>query len=120
MLAYECMLILKGDLEEQEVDEMAEAVKGMIKKEGGSIALLEKIGKKRLAYRVNNNRYGNYLLTYFEAEPEKMKNLEWSFKLAENILKSMTIRITKEELDEAAAGTKTTKVIENLEAVAAK
>lgn len=104
MVHYECMLILKGDLEEQQVDDMAGTVKGLIEKDGGSVLSLEKLGKKRLAYRVNNNRYGNYLLTYFSADPEKIKQLDWNFKLNENIAKNMIIKITKEELDDALSG----------------
>jgi small subunit ribosomal protein S6 len=106
------MLILKGDLEEQEVGDMAEAVKGLIEKEGGSLLSMEKLGKKRLAYRIKNNRYGNYLLAYFEVDPEKIKQLEWSFKLNENITKSMTIRITKEDLDDALSGKTVAPVME--------
>ncbi|MBI5186840.1 MAG: 30S ribosomal protein S6 [Nitrospinae bacterium] len=115
MVHYECMLILKGDLEEQQVDDMAGTIKGLIEKDGGSVLSLEKLGKKRLAYRVNKNRYGNYILTYFEADPEKIKQLDWNFKLNENIAKNMIIKITKEELDDALSG-KTSVVANAVEA----
>lgn len=104
MVHYECMLILKGDLEEQQVDDMTGTIKGLIEKDGGSVLSLEKLGKKRLAYRVNKNRYGNYLLAYFTADPDKIKQLDWNFKLNENIAKNMIIKITKEELDDALSG----------------
>ena len=96
---YEGTFILKGDLEESDVEKAAAAVKECIEKEGGKLIKLDDWGKKRLAYRVKKHRYGYYLHTQYELDPTKTKNLEWNFKMDENILKCMMLRISENELE---------------------
>ncbi len=100
---YESTFILKGDLEENEVEEESASIKESIEKEGGSLIKMDKWGKKRLAYRVKKNRYGHYLLVHFEIDADKSKALEWKFKLVDNILKYFVLRIEKEDMEKTVA-----------------
>lgn len=104
---YESTFILKGDMEEKEVGEVATSIKQWIEKEGGSLLSLDNWGKKRLAYRIKKQRYGNYLLARFELDATKTNALEWNFKLSEDIMKYLVIRISQKELEGAAVSTRT-------------
>lgn len=103
MAHYECTFVLKGDLEEKDVEEGTASIRGWIEKESGSLIKMDNWGKKRLAYRVEKQRYGYYLYTLFELDPTKTKPLEWNFKISENIIKYLMIRISEKEMAENTA-----------------
>lgn len=107
MAYYECTVVLKGDLEEKDVEEGVASIKEWIEKESGSVVKQDNWGKKRLAYRVEKQRYGHYLYTLFELDPAKTKPLEWNFKISENIIKYLMIRISQKELEENMASAAT-------------
>src|SRR5690348_12716564 len=56
--AYETMLVLKSDLEEATRDALIEKYEGVVAKEGGTVNPTTKLGKRRLAYEINNYRDG--------------------------------------------------------------
>jgi small subunit ribosomal protein S6 len=49
-------------------------------------------GKKRLAYEVNDQKEGYYVLMHFSAEPEFPTELERIYKITEGILKYLIVR----------------------------
>jgi len=100
MAYYESVSIFRGDLEEQKVAEMGDSIKGWIEQEGGALLNSENWGKKRLTYRIKKQRYGNYLLSHFEIDPSKIQPMEWNLKLKDEVLRHLTFRITKKELDD--------------------
>ena len=53
---YEVTYILRPTLEEADVDARAEAIAEIVKGQGGEIVATEKLGKKRLAYEIDDLR----------------------------------------------------------------
>ena len=80
--SYQSVLILKPDIEESRLDETLGQIGELIKSNGGTILKTEKWGKKRLAYRVKKNRFGNYLNLYHTLEPSGVADLEKKYKLS--------------------------------------
>ena len=99
MRNYQTVIILKPDLDENQVNEVVEKVTQMIGKCGGLPIKTEKWGKKRLAYRVKKNRFGNYLNIFHTCDNLKAPQLETEFRLYEQIIKYMMIRLEQDELD---------------------
>ncbi|HVA33724.1 MAG TPA: 30S ribosomal protein S6, partial [Candidatus Baltobacteraceae bacterium] len=62
MTDYEVTYILRPGLEENEVEERANAIAEIVKTHGGEIVSVEKLGRKRLAYEINDVREGNYVV----------------------------------------------------------
>ncbi len=58
--------------------------------------------ERRLAYRVNGRKRGVYVLTYFNAPPDKIAGMERDVKLGENTLRVLIVRadgVTPEMMD---------------------
>ncbi|OGW28366.1 MAG: 30S ribosomal protein S6 [Nitrospinae bacterium RIFCSPLOWO2_12_FULL_47_7] len=96
---YQSVIILKPDLDEPQVDQAIEKITLLISKSGGAVVKTEKWGKKRLAYRVQKNRFGIYLNIYHTCESLKVSSLENEYKLYDQLIKHMTVRLNQSELD---------------------
>ena len=99
MRSYQSVLIVKSDLDEAQVDRVLEKITEFLSKNNGSILKVEKWGKKRLAYRINNNRFGYYLNIYHTCESLKVPALEAIYKLYDLIIKFLVIRLTEKEFE---------------------
>jgi small subunit ribosomal protein S6 len=90
---YEVTYILRPSLEETEADERANAVAEGVKTRGGEVlGELEKMGKRRLAYEIDDVREGYYVVMKFRADPDGAKELERQMRLNENVLRALVIR----------------------------
>jgi small subunit ribosomal protein S6 len=90
---YEVTYILRPALEETEVDERSNAIAEGVKTRGGEIVgELEKLGKRRLAYEIDDVREGYYVVMKFKSEPEGAKELERLMRLNESVLRALVIR----------------------------
>lgn len=86
----ESIYILKGTLTEEEYKDVLEDIKE--KFEEFKIEKIEELGKKNLAYEVNKNKTGYYIIIEFYAGNEDVKNLELYCRNNEDILKWIFIR----------------------------
>src|SRR3989304_7198675 len=91
MRPYESIFVLRPDLNDKKVDEQTEKVKEFIEKNGGKVIVVEKWGKKKLAYIIKKNRFGIYVLLRFESEPALISELQRNYKLNEDIIRYMTV-----------------------------
>ncbi|MBI4379258.1 MAG: 30S ribosomal protein S6 [Nitrospinae bacterium] len=91
MRSYESIFVLKPDLNDNKVDGQVERVKEFIEKNGGKIIVIEKWGKKKLAYLIKKNRFGIYVLIHFESAPGLVSLLQRNYKLNEDIIRYMTV-----------------------------
>jgi len=90
---YEELFIVKPDVPEEEVDQFVEQVRGVITSAGGTVDKVEKWGKRRLAYRVQKYREGSYVLFQFSADAKLVKELERRLRVADMVVKFLTVRI---------------------------
>ncbi len=93
MRVYEELFIMKPDLPEEEIDVFLEQLKGNIATAGGTIDKVEKWGKRRLAYKVDKFKDGSYVLLQFSAGPETVKEVERRLRVAEDVIKFLTVRV---------------------------
>jgi small subunit ribosomal protein S6 len=93
MRIYEALFIVKPDAPEEEVDQFLEQMKNVVSHAGGTVDKLDKWGKRRLAYRVGKYREGAYVLMQFNAGPETVKEFERRLRVADMVVKFMTVRI---------------------------
>ncbi|MBV9438402.1 MAG: 30S ribosomal protein S6 [Candidatus Eremiobacteraeota bacterium] len=90
---YEVTYILRPSLEENEVDERATAIAEGVKSRGGEIVgELEKHGKRRLAYEIDDVREGYYVTMHFRSGAAEQKELERQLRLNEAVLRQIVIR----------------------------
>ena len=99
MPLYECVLIARSEITQQQVDTIADAVTTQVESESGAVKKREYWGLRNLAYRIKKNRKGHYVLLGLDAEPATISEMERQLGLNEDVLRFMTVRV--EEIDEA-------------------
>lgn len=102
---YEVTYILRPNLEENEVGERTAAISEQLKNNGGEILNVEILGKKRLAYEINDVREGIYAVMRFRSTAETAHELERQLGLNEDVMRSLLIKLDKHALaaEKAAA-----------------
>ncbi|HWC12812.1 MAG TPA: 30S ribosomal protein S6 [Acidimicrobiales bacterium] len=93
MRPYEVMIILDPTLEEAALREQVDRSTDIIRSGGGSPGRVDRWGKRRLAYEINHQREGYYVLVEATAEPEAMATLDRALHLADEVLRHKVIRI---------------------------
>lgn len=93
MNKYEVMYILRADQEEQAIKDMIEKFNGIITSNGGAIDSTDEWGKRRLAYPIQYQKEGYYVLQHFQANHDLPAELERNFRINEGVLRFMVTRI---------------------------
>jgi small subunit ribosomal protein S6 len=93
MRIYEELFILKPDAPDEEVDQFVEQLRTQLTAAGATVDKIDKWGKRRLAYKVDKYREGNYVLFQFSAGPEAVKELERRLRVSDVVIKFLTVRI---------------------------
>ncbi len=102
MPLYECVLIARNDVTQQQVEAVADTIATQLEGDGGSVKKREYWGLRSLAYRIKKNRKGHYMLLGLDAPPASVNEMERQLGLNEDILRFMTIRV-EEITDEPSA-----------------
>ena len=95
MRNYETMFIVKPDLEEEERDEIITRIKNVITKNNGEISDEDIWGTRKLAYEIEEYPTGYYVLLEFRGDNDVIDNLEYDFRILDNILKYLIINKDK-------------------------
>ncbi len=98
MNAYETVFIVKASLTDEETAAVMEKIKGIIQREAGEVVVAENMGKRKLAYEVQKEKKGTYLIMQFKGNGATVLELERNYRLTESIIKFMTIRIDPKKL----------------------
>jgi small subunit ribosomal protein S6 len=94
MRVYEELFIIKPDVPEEEITAFIDQISAHITTAGGTVDKVENWGKRRLAYRVDKCREGNYVLIQFSSEATTVvKELERRLRVADSVIKFLTVRI---------------------------
>ncbi len=92
MRDYEMMLILRADLSDEDLSNAVDTVQGWIENGGGTIANVDRWGRRRLAYQIDRQRDGFYLLYTLDLPAELPAELERNLRINENVLRHLIIR----------------------------
>ena len=93
MRNYEELFIVKPESAEEEIDQLVEQLRQAIAAAGGDVEKIEKWGLRKLAYQVRKHREGFYVLLQFSASPHAVREVERRLRVAEPVLKFLTVRI---------------------------
>ena len=99
MKLYEILFIVHPNYEEARLTKVVDNVKEKITNNGGTIIDVSEMGKKKLAYKIENHRYGNYILIHFESEPQFISEFKKWLKIQTQILAKIIVRIEKKDLE---------------------
>lgn len=87
---YENVIILKGEFTEKQYKTALKQIKKHL--EPLEIKKLDEKGKKKLAYAVDNNRMGYFVVLELKATDQEILELERFYRVNSDILKFMSVR----------------------------
>lgn len=89
---YELMAVLHPRLTADETEGAIEFLKGQVTSNGGEIIDVDNWGRRRLAYPIDANYEGTYVLSTFRLPPEGTRPLEAQLLLSEDVIRHLLIR----------------------------
>ena len=76
-----------------EVDDFLDALKKIITDNKGDLVDTKLLGKRQLAYPINNMNYANYVHLDVNVEPETLDLLEEKFRYDQNVFRHLTVKL---------------------------
>ncbi len=95
MREYELTFIIRTLATDQEVNQAIDQVISYIEQDGnGKINSIDRklFGRRRLAYEINGQREGHYVLMKADMEPTHINELEIELKLFDPVLRYLLVR----------------------------
>jgi small subunit ribosomal protein S6 len=99
MALYECTFIARQDIAAPEIHKLADKFVDIVSGLGGKLIKKEYWGLRSLAYIIKKNKKGHYIMLGLDTTPEVIMELERNFKINEDVIKFVSIRV--EKIDEA-------------------
>jgi small subunit ribosomal protein S6 len=90
--AYEVIYILNPTIGEEAIQTTQDRIQNLIES-NATIKNVDVWGRRRLAYEINDQPEGYYILTDFDAEPEFPRELERVLKITEGVLRFLVVRV---------------------------
>ena len=93
MALYESVIIGRQDLTPGQFETLLEKFIAVIQSFKGEIKKRENWGIRNLAYKINKNRKGHYMLLNIDGPPEAIQEYERLMRLDEDIIRFLTIKV---------------------------
>ena len=91
MRTYELMYIVHPDAVGEACEAVIEKFKGVQTELGCELLLTEDWGQRKLAYPIQKQSRGTYVLSYFKGTAEVVTEIERRMRIDDNIIRFMTI-----------------------------
>lgn len=95
MRNYELLTVFKPNLDAEEVDKLIAKIGDTIVEFGGKVESTDKMGRKKLAYDIQNFRDGFFASLILSLPAEKVAEFKRQLKLNDNILRTMFMEVSE-------------------------
>lgn len=100
---YESVVVFRPTLTEEEVQRKLQEVLDFIQKKGGQVLNVTDWGTKTLAYPIRKFNHGRYfILTIRSEQPELPNELDFYYKINEDVLRWLNMQIKEPEGEKVA------------------
>ena len=99
MNLYEHTIIARQDSSVSQIKQIKEKYIDIINKNKGNIVQTQEWGLMNLSYLIKKNRKGNYIHFKIEGDGRLIKELEKNEKLDKNLLRYLTVKVKKFDLE---------------------
>ena len=96
---YETVLVLDGELPEEEARKEVIKIEEIIKAHSGTIENKDDWGKKQLSYKIKKKDYGYYTLLVYSAEGTVVSEMDRTIAINENFFRHLTVKKDKHAPD---------------------
>ena len=90
------MFIVNPNTPDDEVDKINSQIESVITSGSGQIQKIEKLGKRKLAYEIDKNREGQYVLFVIGANGDIIREVERRLRVMDTVIKYITVRTDDE------------------------
>ncbi len=98
MNVYENIVILNASLSDEETESAITKIKEFITGQGGEIIKINIWGKRKLAYEINKQKRGLYVLIIYKLPPSVIKKLEEFYRFFDAIIKFSIIKLSAQQV----------------------
>ena len=92
MTKYEMLYIISTKLEDEAKEAVIARFEGIVKNAGGTVESIDKWGVKKLAYAINYQTEGYYVLMTFECDPSVIAEITRVAGITEGMLRQMVTK----------------------------
>ncbi len=92
MNKYESVVIINPNVDEEGIKALIQKISNLINNDG-KLEKADELGKRRLAYEVKKNKEGYYVVFYFEANTSLIAELERNYRITDEVIKFMTVKV---------------------------
>ena len=89
MKTYELLAIFRPNLDAEEIDKAVERIDASVVEFGGKVVSADKIGRKKLAYEIQNFRDGFFTTIVLSIPADKVAEFRRQLRLNDNVLRTM-------------------------------
>ncbi len=94
MRYYEMIYIINSNVERNKIDQVMKDISSRLENTESKIINHVVWGKKKLAYPIKGNTYGNYILLHYEGgDNNKLNEFDSWLKLSGLVIRHMTVRL---------------------------
>ena len=99
MNLYEHTIIARQDVSPSQLKQIQEKYSNLVEKNKGDIVKTENWGLLNLSYLIKKNKKGNYIHFKIKGDGKIISELEKNEKIDKNLLRYLTIRVKKIDLE---------------------
>ncbi|SDZ96384.1 small subunit ribosomal protein S6 [Thalassobacillus cyri] len=92
MRNYEIMYIIRPNIEEEAKTSLVERFNGILSDNGAEVEKVEEMGKRRLAYEINDYRDGIYVTINFKGDRDAINEFDRQAKFSDDIIRHIAVR----------------------------
>ncbi len=99
MREYETTLIVQTEISDEGIASLQERLDGTLESADGIRLLYDDLGKRRLAYEIQNFQKGRYVMLRFLDKGTAIPSLERALRLEDSIIRFLTVQVSDDVKD---------------------
>ena len=96
MRRYEVMFIVHPSSNDEGIERITGQMEGVVRSFGGEVHAIDRLGKKKLAYEIQDLHEGIYILLTMGAGGDCVKELERRLRVNDRVLRYLTVRVDED------------------------
>ena len=111
---YEAMFLVNSE-QAADWDQINKTIENILKRSEAEIVSIRKWDERKLAYKIKKQSHGIYILCYFKADGEKIKDIERDVRLSERIMRVLILNtdaMSQEDIEKGLAPQKDTSSVQ--------
>jgi small subunit ribosomal protein S6 len=105
---YEAMFLVDS-AQTSDWDKIIATLETVLKRADGEVVTIRKWDERKLAYEIDGKTRGTYILSYFRADSEKVREIEKAVQLSEQIMRVLILSAETREKEDIEKETRAMK-----------